>query len=259
MKKKILSSLLAICLMITCSFAMIGCNKDDTATGLTKADYVEAIDSVTSSVNAYVNQPSAQAMSLSVVLEEGDFINVDNKVGIKEMLAGTTALIIFMKNILNTDGYVLKDTTDDCVASYDNGHSVETYDIRFKLSYDEATSTIKIPVYAEYDYGNPESPTRATTYFIFDIVYDFDTEVLSKVDVYGYAGPVATPNPNGVQFLKYANNSVDMINTESSKFADFAQEVLADMAEFMSAEKETAPEDYTVQYTDAMNASNPNA
>ncbi len=246
--KKFICLFLALCVILPCAL-FIGCKDSDN--GLTKTEYVEAIDSVTTNYNAYVAQSTVAKVKPFVVFEESDYINIDHDEYSKQILKSTLALILFMKNILITDGYELSNNLDDCVASF----KYYNFDIRFRLSYDSETGTIHIPILAEYSENTQDGPLPMINYFVFEINYDFITQTLNQFTAKILFAPKANQTASDIEYYRYKDNSVCMLNPSSPKQLQFAEEHFASLAEFMSTPKESKIEDYSEQYNNAMEVS----
>ena len=238
MKKKVLSFILSICLILPCVFMLSAC--DNTPPALTKADYIEAFESVTTTYNNYLS--GAQATSTSEVITDDDFIDVNNNAQAKNMAKASLAMVYFMRNICEKDEFTLKDGADDCLV--DDGTYI--YDIRFTLSYNASTSTITTEICADY------RENSTLQYFVFDIVYNFDTDTLGEFSILGFSGSDENKVTSNVRYYKFANNTLKVLSNAAEGFDTFAQGVINDMETLLTQEREASPENYSLEYLSAM-------
>ncbi len=266
MKKKFLSFIFAFIMMIPCSIIITACgNTNPPADGLTKLDYIEALNSVSTSYSNYTasasalsvwnkfaneseinllsNANSILAVTMSYNLNDEDFEEANNNSHANGMFRASVAMIDFLKNVLNREDYVLKDGLDDCIVE-DTVNS-DTFDMRFGFSYDEVSSIIKVPVAVFEDNGR-------LSYYDFEIVYNFETDTLSEFTISGFSGYKDNITSDGVRYYKFKDNTLYSLPTTSNKFADFAEAKIEELNNFVNAEWETNPENYTQEYMDAL-------
>ncbi len=158
------------------------------------------------------------------------------------MFRAAVAIVYFLRNILNNANYTIKTDFDDCFIEDTNQ---DTYDVRFKMSYDKTTSTIKAPFVALQDNGT-------LTYFDFEIVYNFENETLTQFTLSGYAGPKASVTNDGVECFRFKNNSLSRLSHTATVFNQFATEKIAEMNSILEPAKEANPENYSTEYNQAM-------
>ncbi len=243
MKKKILNCLLILCLIVPCLFTLTACGQNPGPKTLTKADYIEVFESVTSTYKGYLTgtQPSTVSLA-SDIISDDDFVDANNNTQAKNMAKASMAMLYFMRNICENEDFTLTSDAFDSVVD----DSTYTYDIRLKMSYNDSTSTIKAEVYADY------RDNSYINYFVFDINYDFDTDTLNNFSILGFSGTDTTPTTNGVRYYKFANNNLKVLSNEASSFETFAEGVLDNMDAFSSNEWSTNAPDYSTEYLSAM-------
>jgi hypothetical protein len=243
MFRKIGKYLLSAVLAFTSVIAVAGCGKDDgnDVAKLTKADYIEVFDSVTSTYSSYL--ASAQAAGLSYTFTDSDFIDADNDVQAKRMGQASMAMIYFVSNIYNNEEYTLKTGIDDCFVN--DGYYI--YDIKFATKYDADKSIITIDVVVDY------RESSNLQYFSFDINYDFDNEKLNSFSILGFSGTDENKTISSVRYYKFENNSLKVLSNEASGFEEFATDVIEKMDGILANTDEENPEDYSTEYLDAMN------
>ena len=243
MFKKIGKYLLSAALVFTSVFAVAGCGKDDDKSKeLTKADYIEAFDSVTSTYSSYLT--ATQTAGLSYTLNDSDFVDANNDIQAKRMGQASMAMIYFVKNIYNNEDYTLKTGIDDCFVN--DGHYI--YDIKFSTKYDADKSIITVDVVADYRDSNP------LQYFSFDINYDFENDKLNSFSILGFSGTNENKVTSSVRYYKFENNNLKVLSNEATGFEAFATSVIEKMDGILANTDEENPEDYSTEYLDAMNA-----
>lgn len=235
MKKKVLCFILSMCLILPCGFFLSACGDSP---ALTRADYIEVFESVTTTYNNYLSG----ATTTNAVITDDDFIDANNNAQAKNMAKASLAMVYFMKNICENDEFALKEGEDDCFV--DDGTYI--YDIRFVLSYDADTSTITTKVCADY------RDSSSLQYFVFDIVYDFETDTLGEFSILGFSGSDENKVTTSVRYYKFSNNTLKVLSNEADGFETFAQSVITDMETLLTPERETMPEDYSTEYLSAM-------
>ena len=242
MFKKIGKYLLSAALVFTSVFAVAGCGKDDDKSKeLTKADYIEAFDSVTSTYSSYLT--ATQTAGLSYTLNDSDFVDANNDIQAKRMGQASMAMIYFVKNIYSKEDYTLKTDIDDCFVN--DGHYI--YDIKFSTKYDAEKSIITVDVVADYRDSNP------LQYFSFDINYDFENDKLNSFSILGFSGTEENKVTSSVRYYKFENNNLKVLSNEATGFEAFATSVIEKMDGILANIDEENPEDYSTEYLDAMN------
>lgn len=226
--KKFISFILAICLIVPCAFLLAACNT--TPKQLTKTDYIKVFEKVEGFCDNYFDNNTAVPQKVEIT--DKDFIAVENPVQAQGMFKASLALIYFMRNINQREDYTLKEGFDDAFA--DDGNAV--YDLRFKQSYNQDASMIKVDIVADSEYG--------TQYFVFEIVYDFEADQISSVSVQGLSGDV--------RYYKLTADSLKMLSFESENYENYQQQVLSDLETIKEPARETNPEDYSQEYISAM-------
>lgn len=242
--KKLLKGLMAVALMFTSVFTVAGCGKDDDGDDvveLTKADYIEVFDSVTSTYSSFLT--ATQTAGLSYTLNDSDFVDANNNTQAKRMGQASMAMIYFVKNIYNNEDYTLKTGIDDCFVN--DGHYI--YDIKFSTKYDAEKSIITVDVVADYRDSTP------LQYFSFDINYDFENDKLNSFSILGFSGTEDSKVTSNVRYYKFENNNLKVLSNEAAGFEAFATSVIEKMEGILANTPEQNPEDYSTEYLDAMN------
>ena len=129
----------------------------------------------------------------------------------------------------------------------DNFSRYYIYDIKFATKYDADKSIITVDVVADY---RDES---ALQYFSFDINYDFDNEKLNSFSILGFSGTDENKTISSVRYYKFENNSLKVLSNEAASFETFATSVIEKMDNILANTDEENPEDYSIEYLDAMN------
>ena len=137
-------------------------------------------------------------------------------------------MVYFMRNICLRSDYTVKAGYDDCTAGALN----ESFDLRFKLQYDSASSQIFVPIHCIE--GTNEQ------YFEFTIIYDFTADTVTEFQILGLSGDI--------RFYKFKNDTLKMLNMTSTYYEGFSQTVQQRIADIKAPARETNPEDYSVEY-----------
>ena len=243
--KKLISILLMLCICFSASVMFTACNGSKST--LTKEEYIEVYSKVISEVNVYTNSVS-MASPLSVVISDADFIEVPTNQG-KNAIKGNTAMLYFLRNILNVQTFEIVDGFQD-IQVIDNVSSpnTQTFKIRLSMSYDKETGEIKSMVYVE-DYTSSNIIVNSLE---FTFNYNFESKTLSGFTVLGVMGYKGSLTANGVNYLKYTNGTLYRINPESTVFPQFATDVLAKCVEVGANPFGSNLPDYSNQYITAM-------
>ena len=223
MKKKFLSFIFAICLMIPCFFLFSACGKNppeepETTQSLTKAEYAEAFAGVQSAYNSYMNsgeQSSSSVMSTSAYFNENDLEKLDREM--TGMARACIRLIAFLENLCeNEDFEVTEDFQEMIVIDPVSAGYVQNFDVRIKMSYNPKTEVINSEMYViEGDY---------ITYLVFDILYNFKTEKIKYFTITGAMGEGLSTS--SVRFFKFEDNEFKTLPQSSDKFTSYAESIL---------------------------------
>ena len=248
MKKKFLSFVLAICLIIPCMFVLSACSKNpppkDPQT-LTKVEYAEAFAGVKTAYNSYINgtvQPSAVLMSTSI--SDNDLITIDRESQKTRMATACVQFVGFLENLCEnetfkiTTGFQEMLVEDTSVPGY-----VGNYKLRIKMSYDANTSVITSEVYCE--------DGEYKTYLIFEILFNFEIDTLDYFTITGAMGGNLLSASN-VNYFKFKNNTFKMLPQNSEVFNTYAESILTTCNEISSNEWGSNLPDYSEEYVNAM-------
>lgn len=244
MKKRFFSFILAICLIIPCMFAIVGCGGNPAT--LTKEDYIKVFngfaDTLATSVEGQV------ATTAGVNIPDSDFVDANNNTQAKTMSKVCRATIMFVRNIYAREDYVLKTSYEDCfVVDESNPGNPYTMDMRMKTVYNSETSVVTTEIYIEYEINS----TAYVQYFVFDIEYDFSAEKVESFSISGFDGRKENQTADGVEYFKFKNNEFKKLSHEAESFASFAAQVFTNIDTLRTPARATSPADYTVEYTDA--------
>ena len=248
MKKKFLSFILAICLIIPCAFMMTACGKnpppEDPQT-LTKVEYAEAFAGVKTAYSSYINggvQPTAMLMSTSI--SDDDLITIDRENQKTRMATACVQFVGFLENLCENETFEIKtDFQEMAVVDTSVPDYVGNYKLRIKMAYDSNTSVITSEVYCE--------DGSYKTYLIFEILFNFDSDTLDYFTITGAMGgsPLTTSNVN---YFKFKNNTFKMLPQTSEIFNTYAESILTTCNEISSNEWGSNLPDYSEEYVNAM-------
>lgn len=229
--------------MLVAVFCIVGCATPNN--NLTKAQYVEVFDSMF----ATVANLDAEVQSLRTVVTDSDFVEVSNKAQAKNMLMGNVAMLGFFKNLCNTEDFEPSTNFQECVV-YDDvtSSSLQTFNIRLNMSYDAETSTVKTTVYCE-----DISSVDVYAYLLeFEMIYNFETDNLSGFTVLGCMGKKQSLTKTNVNYFKFYDNTLKMLNTSTTTFDSFANDILQEVATTGATAFGENLTDYSTQYIQGM-------
>ena len=241
MKKKILSFVLALCLIIPTTFALSACGNPPT--NLTKTQYAQAFEGVTTNFNNYINTQPAGALALPTV-NETELVQLDRQSQMARMTTACVQFVGFLKNLCDnetfeiTPDYQQIQVIDDTYPSH-----IENFKIKIKMSYNTETSLITSEVFVEDD--------SYVSYLVFDILFDFETETLEYFTISGYMGSGPISNSN-VNYFMFQNNTLKMLPQTSTSFTTFATAVIQELNTLNSIEWNDNLPDYSEEYLSAM-------
>lgn len=195
---------------------------------LTKEEYIEVFNKVTADCSDFLGVTTSSALESSGQIPDSEFIDVSNENQAKSMLKAMLAMVYFMRNICLRSDYTVKAGYDDCTAGALN----ESFDLRFKLQYDSASSQIFVPIHCIE--GTNEQ------YFEFTIIYDFTADTVTEFQILGLSGDI--------RFYKFKNDTLKMLDMTSTYYEGFSQTVQQRIADIKAPARETNPEDYSVEY-----------
>ncbi len=251
MKKKFLSFILAICMIIPCMFALSACGEnpppaDGGNSGtLTKAEYAEAFAGVQTAYGSYMNagaEPTAMLMSTSI--SDDDLLTIDRENQMTRMATACVQFVGFLENLCENETFEIKtDFQEMAVVDTSVPGYVGNYKLRIKMAYDSNTSVITSEVYCE--------DGSYKTYLIFEILFDFDSDTLDYFTITGAMGgsPLTTSNVN---YFKLKNNTFKMLPQTSEIFNTYAESILTTCNEISSNEWGSNLPDYSEEYVNAM-------
>lgn len=251
MKKKFLSFIMAICMIIPCMLALSACGKNPPAAGngnsgtLTKVEYAEAFAGVQTVYGSYINassEPTAVLMSSSI--SDDDLLTIDREHQKTRMATACIQFAGFLENLCENETFEITTGFQEMlVVDTSVPNSVANYKLRIKMSYDANTSVITSEVYCED--GNYK------TYLIFEILFNFDSDTLDYFTITGAMGgsPLTT---SSVNYFKFKNNTFKMLPQNSVIFNTYAESILSTCNEISSNEWGLNLPDYSEEYVNAM-------
>lgn len=251
MKRKFLSIILALFLIIPCAVFFSACGgQGDSGSSeepkiLTKSEYSQAFTGVKTAYGAYMSE-NTQALSnklLSASFSDEDLITLDRQSQMSRMATACVQFVGFLNNLCNNDTFEIKeDFQEMAIVDTTNDPFVENYKLRIKMGYNADTSIITSEVYCE--------DGEYITYLIFEILYDFDTSALDYFTITGAMGAQLTAS--SVNYFKFKDNTLKMLPQDSDAFSVYAQSILTDCNEVSSIEWGVDLPDYSNEYVNAM-------
>ncbi|MBQ9734261.1 MAG: hypothetical protein IJV95_00235 [Clostridia bacterium] len=240
--KKLLIKLLTIVLSAVCCLGFIACNDADNGDGgsgaLTKTQYATAFGSATGICKDYLTTPEPSAFSFSV--SDSDLTEVNNPMPVY----ATIWFMDFLKNVCNTESFTLTDGYAECdIVGYNSNGGAENYKIRFKMSYEKASKTIKSCVYSQ-DFTN-----GTLMYLDFTVVYDFEANALTSFITKGCMG--SNVDSQMAMYLDYQNSTLRELNMGSSAYLEMSNAMIGELTTHNQMTFGENLPDYSVQYNSA--------
>ena len=245
--KKLFGIIIALCLTLA---AVTGCAKkadgskpeDDAGNGsaLTKAQYSEALGSVTSDYDDFMKNSqtvTSAALNSALVFVDADFTDVSDRPG---MAMACVMMASFAKNLCdNKTCTVTKDFQD--IKVIDNTRdTVYNYKIKLKLGYDETTSLITLDMLTV-----TEEKENYKFFLTFEIKYDFTEKSLDYFTVAGIMGSTAN-------YFRFENAQLKMLTPGTEKYAAFSARVTSDYDSLIGRGWSNNMPDFSAEYLKAM-------
>lgn len=244
--KKLICIIATLCL----ATAVIGCAqkadnskpKDNTGneSALTKAQYSEALGSVTSDYDDFMkNGQTAASTSLNSapVFVDADFTDVSDRPG---MAMACVMMASFAKNLCDGKTFTVTEDFQDIKVIDNTRDTVYNYKIKLKLGYDETTSLITLDVLTV-----TEEQENYKFFLTFVIKYDFTEKSLDYFTVAGIMGSTAN-------YFRFENAQLKMLTPGTGKYAAFSAQVTSDYDSLIGRGWSNNMPDFSAEYLKAM-------
>ena len=208
--KKLFGIIIALCLTLA---AVTGCAKTsndaapkgETGDGnsLTKAQYSEALGSVSSDYNEFVKNSqtvTSAALNSALVFVDADFTDVSDRPG---MAMACVMMASFTKNLCDSKTFVVTEDFQDIKVIDNTRDTVYNYKIKLKLGYDETTSLITLDMLTV-----TEEQENYKFFLTFEIKYDFTEKSLDYFTVRGLMGTGDNATAN---YFRFENAQLKML------------------------------------------------
>lgn len=229
MKKKILSLLLVICLILPCSVLLTGCGKEKELTNAEASNvYKEVAVKTWSKIG--VSNPTASVVSYSASSDDEIDVTISgtdsNSIQFK-ITANNMATILYLMGMLyEKTGFELNNGVVKFTATATVGGSSRSYNFTLKPKLDSKNNKVYLEAYIVVD--------ESIQYVNIDADYDFDKGELKAFTVDYYT--VGTPLPwIQVNLTKDGTATISM-DMEGNK--SFAQEITTKKDNFVNATKD---------------------
>lgn len=245
--KKLFGIIIALCLTLA---AVTGCAKkadgskpeDDTGNGsaLTKAQYSEALGSVTSDYDAFMKNGQTVAsasLNSAPVFVDADFTDVSDRPG---MAMACVMMASFAKNLCDNKTFTVTKDFQDIKVVDNTRDTVYNYKIKLKLGYDETTSLITLDVLTA-----TEEQENYKFFLTFVIKYDFTEKSLDYFTVAGIMGSTAN-------YFRFENAQLKMLTPGTEKYAAFSAQVTSDYDSLIGRGWSNNMPDFSAEYLKAM-------
>lgn len=245
--KKLICIIATLCL----SFAAVtGCAqkadgskpKDDAGneSALTKAQYSEALGSVTSDYDAFMKNGQTVAsasLNSAPVFVDADFTDVSDRPG---MAMACVMMVSFAKNLCDNKTFTVTKDFQDVKVVDNTRDTVYNYKIKLKLGYDETTSLITLDVLTA-----TEEQENYKFFLTFVIKYDFTEKSLDYFTVAGIMGSTAN-------YFRFENAQLKMLTPGTGKYAAFSAQVTSDYDSLIGRGWSNNMPDFSAEYLKAM-------
>lgn len=245
--KKLFGIIIALCLTLA---AVTGCAqkadnskpKDDAGneSALTKAQYSEALGSVTSDYDDFMkNDQTVASASLNSapVFVDADFTDVSDRPG---MAMACVMMASFAKNLCDCKTFTVTKDFQDIKVIDNTRDTVYNYKIKLKLGYDETTSLITLDALTA-----TEGQENHKFFLTFVIKYDFTEKSLDYFTVAGIMGSTAN-------YFRFENAQLKMLTPGTGKYAAFSAQVTSDYDSLIGRGWSNNMPDFSAEYLKAI-------
>lgn len=241
MKRKIVSVLLAVCTVFSCAFALAGCKPNSSE--LSKSDYIKAFDGVTTTYTQYVSDASG-ASELSAVITPEDLTTINRQSQMTRMVTACVQFVGFLKNLCNNANFTPSESLQQMQVIDTSTSHTYLFKLKIGMSYNSSTSIITSKVYCE--------DGDSITYLLFEIKFNFSKNELEYFTLTGAMGGRQNLVENSVNYFRFQNNELKMLEQSSNKFSSYAGEILLQTSDIMSQQWQQNLPDYSTEYVNAM-------
>lgn len=245
--KKLICIIATLCLTFA---AVTGCAqkadnskpKDDAGnkSALTKAQYSEALGSVTSDYDDFMKNGQTVAsasLNSAPVFVDADFTDVSDRPG---MAMACVMMASFAKNLCDNKTFTVTKDFQDIKVVDNTRDTVYNYKIKLKLGYDETTSLITLDVLTA-----TEEQENYKFFLTFVIKYDFTEKSLDYFTVAGIMGSTAN-------YFRFENAQLKMLTPGTGKYAAFSAQVTSDYDSLIGRGWSNNMPDFSAEYLKAM-------
>ncbi len=245
--KKLICIIATLCLTFA---AATGCAgkadnskpKDDAGneSALTKAQYSEALGSVTSDYDDFMKNGQTVAsasLNSAPVFVDADFTDVSDRPG---MAMACVMMASFAKNLCDNKTFTVTKDFQDIKVVDNTRDTVYNYKIKLKLGYDETTSLITLDVLTA-----TEEQENYKFFLTFVIKYDFTEKSLDYFTVAGIMGSTAN-------YFRFENAQLKMLTPGTGKYAAFSAQVTSDYDSLIGRGWSNNMPDFSAEYLKAM-------
>lgn len=245
--KKLICIIATLCLAFA---AVTGCAqkadnskpKDDAGnkSALTKAQYSEALGSVTSDYDDFMKNGQTVAsasLNSAPVFVDADFTDVSDRPG---MAMACVMMASFAKNLCDCKTFTVTKDFQDIKVIDNTRDTVYNYKIKLKLGYDETTSLITLDVLTV-----TEEQENYKFFLTFVIKYDFTEKSLDYFTVAGIMGSTAN-------YFRFENAQLKMLTPGTGKYAAFSAQVTSDYDSLIGRGWSNNMPDFSAEYLKAV-------
>lgn len=245
--KKLICIIATLCLTFA---AVTGCAqkadnskpKDDAGneSALTKAQYSEALGSVTSNYDDFMKNGQTVAsasLNSAPVFVDADFTDVSDRPG---MAMACVMMASFAKNLCDNKTFTVTKDFQDIKVIDNTRDTVYNYKIKLKLGYDETTSLITLDALTA-----TEGQENHKFFLTFVIKYDFTEKSLDYFTVAGIMGSTAN-------YFRFENAQLKMLTPGTGKYAAFSAQVTGDYDSLIGRGWSNNMPDFSAEYLKAM-------
>lgn len=245
--KKLFGIIATLCLAFA---AVTGCAqkadnskpKDDAGnkSALTKAQYSEALGSVTSDYDDFMKNGQTVAsasLNSAPVFVDADFTDVSDRPG---MAMACVMMASFAKNLCDCKTFTVTKDFQDIKVIDNTRDTVYNYKIKLKLGYDETTSLITLDVLTV-----TEEQENYKFFLTFVIKYDFTEKSLDYFTVAGIMGSTAN-------YFRFENAQLKMLTPGTGKYAAFSAQVTSDYDSLIGRGWSNNMPDFSAEYLKSM-------
>ncbi len=255
MKKKIISFVLALCLIVPCMFLVSACGNNFEP--LSKAEMAVALKSVakksweqlgagdptqdqTLITALSANKASFMSYDKNTLPDEmTEQTDQDNVTGIKALGSTMIAIVYMIGEYYENEDFVVSDKVVNFVANMVDPNSQEVYGTNLSLlpKVDKANNKVTLEMFLTSDHMQSLTYNHVESYYYFSVDFDFKSERMLSFYALNVQQNITSQNKNSEEFNEIGQTADGKIVgnvTESDNFKTACRKVFSDFKDEVS-------------------------